>query len=96
MPQHQPARRPAGSPVNRPAGIMTPQKSVREYLQEITNGTLMQTARDGFREIDRISESAKSKLKKLGISNADEFMDDLTIRIKKRAAEMMTGRPAGR
>jgi hypothetical protein len=82
-------------PARRPAGIMTPDKSVREYLQEITNGTLIHTARQGFREIDRISDSTKGKLKQLGIANADGLVDDLTMRIKLRAAEMMTGRKQG-
>jgi hypothetical protein len=69
-------------------------KTVRQYLQEVTNAGIIHTAEQGFRVIDQQAARMKTELKRIGISNADEMMDDLTGRIKRKAADLMTGRPA--
>lgn len=68
-------------------------RAIREQLQSIANASLLGVAQRGFSEIDAQAERIKTRLKKMGIANADEFMDTLTMHVKKTTAELMTGRP---
>lgn len=72
-----------------------PEKSAREMLQEAVNANLLNVAARGFNEIDAQANRVKASLKSLGISNAEEFVDALTARMKYSAVELMTGRPQG-
>lgn len=67
-------------------------KQIRETLQEIVNANTVKAVRDGFSEIDRHAAAAKKKLKGLGIEGLDELVDGVAKTIKRKAAELATGR----
>lgn len=68
-------------------------KSLRQQLQELANTNTIQTARRGFAVIDRSALTAKKELRKIGIDGCDELVDKYTRMLKRKAVELMTGRP---
>ena len=68
-------------------------KPLREQLQEIVNANTVQAVAAGFREIDRHAAALKVKLKSLGLAGLDDLIDHGAHAIKKKAAELATGRP---
>lgn len=72
-----------------------PQKPLQQQLREMANASTVEAARRGFAEIDRHANRAKEKVKSLGIEGADELIESLGTFFKKKAAELMTGRPQG-
>lgn len=68
-------------------------KSLREQLQELANANTIKAAAAGFAEIDRHAGKAKRKLRGLGISGCDELVESLATAVKRKAAELATGRP---
>ena len=67
-------------------------KQLRETLQEIVNANTVKAVGNGFAEIDRHAATAKKKLKGLGIEGLDELVDGVAKAVKRKAAELATGR----
>lgn len=78
----------------RMAQVPQPQrmKTLHEQLQELANANLVEAARSGFAEIDRRADQAKKKLKGVGVVGVDDIVDSFATLIKRKAAELATGR----
>lgn len=70
-----------------------PQKSLAHQLREIANANTVEAARKGFAVIDHHAARAKAELKKIGIEGCDDVVDKASLFLKRKAAELMTGRP---
>ena len=68
------------------------QKQLREKLQEIINANTVKAVAGGFAEIDRHAHKAKKKLGSLGIVGFDDLVDRAADAVKRKAAELASGR----
>jgi hypothetical protein len=68
-------------------------KSLREQLQEMANANTVKAAAAGFAEIDRHAAKLKKKVRTLGIAGMDELIESAATAVKRKAAELATGRP---
>lgn len=84
------AKRRNDLPVDRPG------KTVREYMQEIANASMVQAATEGFAVIDDQAARIATKLQSYGISNAHGFMASLADKVKQKSADLITGRNGGK
>jgi hypothetical protein len=71
------------------------EKTLKEFLQEIANAGTVKAATEGFKEIDRYKEQARRKLAGLGLSGdiVDHALNKAAHELKRKAAELVTGRP---
>lgn len=67
-------------------------KSLQEQIHELANENLLEAARAGFAEIDRHAEIAKKKIRTAGITGAESIVESVATFIKRKAAELATGR----
>ena len=67
-------------------------KDLREHAAEAINANIVEVIREAFTAIDRHTSEAKKKARQMGLKGMDGLIEGAADAIKRKSAELATGR----